>query len=116
MREGARGRMKATPLTVEGKVQAYTATRSSKVVYQSEALRPVLAAISRTAELATRLRLTGERRASENYQVMNYGLGGTIRVHTDVRETLKPWQDDALYGGQRLFTYMLYLSTVQVMS
>ena len=29
--KGARGRMKATPLTVKGKEEAYTATRSSKV-------------------------------------------------------------------------------------
>ena len=44
---------------------------------------------------------------------MNYGVGGTIRVHTDVKETMKPWQDDALFGGQRLLTYMVYLSSVQ---
>ena len=47
-------------------------------------------------------------------QVMNYGLGGSIRVHTDVKQSLKPWDDNLLYGGQRLLTYMLYLSTVQV--
>ena len=40
-----------------------------KVVYQSESLRPVLASLSRTAELATRLKLTGEKMASENWQV-----------------------------------------------
>ena len=79
--KGARGRMKATPLTIKGKVEAYTGTRSSKVgkcqlayknmkvVYQSESLRPVLASLSRTAELATRLKLTGEKMASENWQV-----------------------------------------------
>ena len=31
LRKGARGRMKATPLTIKGKVEAYTGTRSSKV-------------------------------------------------------------------------------------
>ena len=41
-----------------------------KVVYQSESLRPVLASLSRTAELATRLKLTGEKMASENWQVV----------------------------------------------
>ena len=73
--------MKATPLTIKGKGEAYTGTRSSKVgksqfayknmkvVYQSESLRPVLASLSRTAELATRLKLTGEKMASENWQV-----------------------------------------------
>ena len=43
---------------------------------------------------------------------MNYGLGGSINVHTDVQ--LKPWDDNFLYGGPRLMTYMLYLSTVEV--
>ena len=76
--------MKATPLTVKGKEEAYTGSRSSKVssymrvafscnvkvVYQSESLSPVLASLSRTAELATRLKLTGEKMASENWQVL----------------------------------------------
>ena len=38
---------------------------------------------------------------------MNYGLGGRIRVHTDVEESLLPWQDDLLHGGPRLLTYMV---------
>ena len=42
-----------------------------KVVYQSETLSPVLASLSRTAELATRLKLTGEKMASENWQVVS---------------------------------------------
>jgi hypothetical protein len=82
--------MKATPLTVgkdaSKKVLAYTRRRSSKVVYQSESLRPVLERTSRRIKLAT-----GEKMASENYQVINYGMGGTIKVHTDVEEGLKPW-------------------------
>ena len=69
MREGARGRLKATPLTIKGKVEAYSSQRSSKVVYQSETLSPVLGAFSRTLELATGTKLRGELEASENYQV-----------------------------------------------
>ena len=34
-------------------------------------------------------------------------------MHTDVRETVKPWQDDAFFGGQRLLTYMVYLNSVK---
>lgn len=117
IKEGAKGRMKATPLTVgndkEKKVLAYTRRRSSKVVYQSESLRPVLEKTSQRINLATKFVLTGERMASENYQVMNYGMGGTIKVHTDVEEGLKPWDDNFLYGGQRLVTYMIYLSEVE---
>ena len=95
IKEGAKGRMKATPLTVgddnQKKVLAYTNRRTSKVVYQSESLRPVLAGTSKRISLATKFVLTGEHMASENYQVMNYGTGGTIRVHTDVEEGMKPW-------------------------
>ena len=95
IKEGAKGRMKATPLTVgnddEKTVLTYTRRRSSKVVYQSETLRPVLERTSRRISMATKLILTGETMASENYQVMNYGMGGTIKVHTDVDEGLKPW-------------------------
>lgn len=40
------------------------------MVYQSETLSPVLASLSRTAELATRLKITGEKMASENWQVV----------------------------------------------
>ena len=42
----------------------------TKVVYQSETLSPVLASLSRTAELALRLKITGEKMASENWQVV----------------------------------------------
>ena len=34
-------------------------------------------------------------------------------MHTDVRETVKPWQDDAFFGGPRLLTYMVYLNSVK---
>lgn len=37
-------------------------------------------------------------------------------MHTDVKWDLKPWQDDQLYCGQRLVTYMLYLNAVKVSS
>ena len=78
MREGARGRLKATPLTVQGKVEAYSIQRTSKVVYQSETVSPVLAAFSRTVELATGMRLRGELEASENYQVTQ-SHGGELK-------------------------------------
>ena len=81
MREGARGRLKATPLTIQGKVEAYTSQRTSKVVYQSETLSPVLAAFSRTVELATGMRLRGELSASENYQVTQGRLSGLKNQH-----------------------------------
>ena len=72
------------------KVLALTRRRSSKVVYQSESVRPGLERTSSIIKFATKFVLTGEKMASENYQVMNYGMGGTIKVHTDVEEGLNP--------------------------
>ena len=45
------------------------------------------------------------RRGSEDWQVMNYGLGGAIGVHGDVDQDQHPL-------GPRLATYMVYLSSV----
>lgn len=39
--------------------------------------------ISRRIELVTRFNVSGEKYASENFKVMNYGLGGTIQKHWD---------------------------------
>ena len=49
----------------------------------NEKLVPSAMTISRRIELATKLKLYNERYASENYQVMNYGIGGKITPHTD---------------------------------
>ena len=44
----------------------------------------VLAAmISNRIELVTGLNLYNEQFASENYQIMNYGIGGKITPHVD---------------------------------
>ncbi len=56
----------------------------------------------------------GERYASENYQVMNYGLGGSITGHLDsvgVGEDRASSESTAT-GGERVATFMTYLSTV----
>ena len=39
--------------------------------------------ISKRIELVTRLNLYNEQFASENYQIMNYGIGGKITPHVD---------------------------------
>ena len=39
--------------------------------------------ISNRIELVTRLNLYNEQFASENYQIMNYGIGGKITPHVD---------------------------------
>ena len=39
--------------------------------------------ISKRIQLATNTRVYGEQYASENYQIMNYGIGGKITPHVD---------------------------------
>jgi hypothetical protein len=52
-------------------------------MYQNE-LREVSArSLSDKIEKATRLNLYSNNLDSENFQVMNYGIGGTISGHVD---------------------------------
>ena len=59
------------------------------------------------------LDLTKRRLSSENYQIMNYGLGGAILTHRDSDDA---GLDDPIYsesyynGGPRLATVMIWLS------
>ena len=39
--------------------------------------------LSKSIELALKLRLSHEKYASENFQIMNYGIGGKISPHID---------------------------------
>ena len=56
---------------------------------------------------------------AENYQLMNYGIGGIIELHIDsshevhydeYEEYKRPV--DWILGGERLMTFMVYLSNV----
>ena len=49
----------------------------------NERLVPEAEAMSIKAEQITKLNLYNEQFASENYQIMNYGLGGKISPHVD---------------------------------
>ena len=66
--------------------------------------------VSERLELATGFKVFSEEGGytSENYQVMNYGLGGKISLHSDANDM----PEDAKVGGGRLTTAMLYLTTV----
>ena len=83
MRELARGKMKSTPYTIGGEETTFSKGRTSKVMYMNEKRVPIAMAISKKIELATRFKLSHEQFASENFQVMNYGIGGKISGHTD---------------------------------
>ena len=79
----AKGKMKSTPYISNGKASGYSKERTSKVMYMNENLVPEAMALSKKIELATRFKLYNELYASENYQIMNYGIGGKISPHVD---------------------------------
>ena len=79
----ARGHLKPTPYLVNGKEKEFSKFRTSKVMYINEMYDQEVLRISKTIQYITRMKLYHERFASENYQVMNYGIGGKISPHLD---------------------------------
>ena len=106
--------MKATPLKVQGNVDSYTRFRTSKVMYMNEAVYPVAKSLSRNIDLAMKFNVQSKY-GSENYQVMNYGMGGSIISHLDStgESSRRDDQEHKDYGGARLTTFMIYLSNIQ---
>ena len=49
----------------------------------NEVLVPEVKGLSRKISQITRYRLKEESFASENFQIMNYGIGGKISIHVD---------------------------------
>ena len=78
------GNMKSTPF-VQGKYRAYSRLRTSKVTYMNEHRFEMAKQISNKIQHALRVNLYNRLFASENYQVMNYGIGGRIEAHVDSR-------------------------------
>ena len=78
----AAGKMRATPLQVAGNVESYTKFRTSKVMYMNENVYSISNDLSQLINLALKFNVSSKF-GSENYQVMNYGLGGTIITHLD---------------------------------
>ena len=70
----AKGKMKSTPYIITGKAQGFSKARTSKVMYMNERLVPEAEVMSIKAEQITKLNLYNEQFASENYQIMNYGI------------------------------------------
>ena len=52
-------------------------------MYINEKLSSKDMKVSKSIELALKLRLSHEKYASENFQIMNYGIGGKISPHID---------------------------------
>ena len=52
-------------------------------MYMNERLVPLIRPISKRITLATKFKMKEDKHASENFQVMNYGMGGRIGGHLD---------------------------------
>ena len=121
VKDEARGNLVTTTLVDfnnEGADDTYTNRRTSKVTYRSEKSMPSpLAKWTKRIELSTQLDLTSSRMSSENYQIMNYGLGGAILTHRDSTGTDTDLNDPVYSeswnnGGPRMATVMIWISEV----
>ena len=52
-------------------------------MYMNEILVPEAMDLSRKISQVTRYKMKEEKFASENFQIMNYGIGGKISTHVD---------------------------------
>ena len=114
IKEAARGHMKSTPYVTGAKESAYSKLRTSKVMYMNEKLAPMIFSLSQKIEQATRYKMKSELYASENFQVMNYGIGGRISGHLDSTGGYREFtSENQNFGGIRVTTFMVYLSSVE---
>ncbi len=114
IKEEARGHMKSTPYVTGTTENAYSKLRTSKVMYMNEVLVPMAMDLSRKISQVTRFRMKDEKYASENFQVMNYGIGGRISAHLDSVGGYSEHSSESVdYGGERITTFMIYMSSVE---
>ena len=83
IQDKARGHTKSTPYSTYKGSSGFSKQRTSKVMYMNENLEKEAMVLSKKVELALKYKLYENKFASENYQIMNYGIGGKITLHTD---------------------------------
>ena len=111
--EVSRGKLKSTPYTYNGKYERYSKKRTSKVRYLSETHDKNAKKISDKVKQVTRFVMKGNLLDSENFQVMNYGLGGTIGIHIDESNKDGDRKNSTDPIKTRIMTFMTYLSDVE---
>ncbi len=115
--QGAKPFLKPTPFNVGTEQKSFSKLRTSKVMYMNEGLWDNALQMSNDIQNITAFRLYHEPYASENFQVMNYGIGGKISGHFDAsageEATDRTSQADK-YGGIRMVTFMFYLTDVEL--
>ena len=93
----------------------YTNKRTSKIRYLSHRKDALAWKMNTRISDALEFDLNGDYVPAENYQLMNYGIGGFIELHIDsnIKDT-DPYDSPAnwLVKSERLMTFMVYLSNV----
>ena len=79
----AEGNLKSTPFIDYDGPSNFSKERTSKIMYLNELFEKNMLTVSKKIEMVTQTYLKNEACASENYQIMNYGLGGKISPHVD---------------------------------
>ena len=107
VKEKTKTRLKATPYLTGQELQEFSYDRTSKVHYLSERTGNLTRRLTKRLELATAYNIYMADRpyVSENYQIMNYGIGGKIGLHLDTGDDI---QENGV-GGGRLLSLLFYL-------
>merc|ERR1711963_1164145 len=100
MKLDARPTLKTTPYTMTQQTVSYSRWRTSKVTYINENLNENAKKISRAIELVTRSFLKKQKYDSENFQVMNYGMGGLISAHVDSNNWITNQDNEGLQTSE----------------
>ena len=105
VRRRAAGNIKSSPFSAGGRTKYFTTQRVSKRLHLSEDQSSLASQSSKRISLATNWIVDQEPGASDEYNIINYGLGGQIEVHVDYWNT-----DNKRKGGARVATFLGYLT------
>ena len=83
MKDLARGKLRSSPSGGGNKYESFSKARTAKLVYVNEKLAKEAMVISKKIELATGFQLKQDKYGSENFQILNYGIGGKVTPHYD---------------------------------
>lgn len=96
-------------------VREYSDQRISSTAWLSDRSHPRINAISQRIALITGFNVTDKN--AEEFQVVNYGIGGMYNAHYDYlykQHDLNDRLDDPTFMGNRIVTFILYLNDVEL--
>lgn len=120
MKNASTPKLERSVVLHETNAQGPAESRISRTAWLLDTDYPLLQKISKRVKLITGLETEYKSRFSnaEQYQVLNYGIGGMYRPHIDPLNTRAYDKNQAInpvdtkYSGDRIATFMFYLSDV----